>query len=107
MSALDMVTDAAITPIWVPMPMGALNNEAFRPSLLSLCPTPLAQTVRFTGLWLLSSLVGNPMLEVEPTGRRSHTATRSGRHGLGNIVLRRLVKLTIYDSKMILRQLTE
>jgi len=33
------------------------------------------------GLWLL--LIGNPVLEVGPTGQRGRTATKSGRNGWG------------------------
>jgi len=43
-------------------------------------PVCLSQVLAQNGAFRARILIGNPMLEVEPTGRRGRTATGSGRN---------------------------
>jgi len=52
--------------------------QSIRPSVSMF---PIAQKWCILGLWLLyRTLIGNPVLEVEPTGQSGHTTTGSGRN---------------------------
>jgi len=58
-------------------------NAAVR---LSVRPMPLAQNGAFCGYGYYSTLTGNPMLEVIPTGQRGRAASGSSQNWRGHIV---------------------